>query len=364
MKNKNIITTITFACLILVMSVLCIFNPAEAYSQSERRDLASFPELNASSVATGEFMKGFETYTTDRFPYRDNFRGIKTFFATKVFQKADNNGLYVKDGHISKIEDQANEEMMDYAADRFNFLAENYLKDSNIYFSIVPDKNYFLGQKYNYPYLDYQKFSKDMQSKFNAGKYIDITGLLSADDYYKTDTHWKQECITDIAELLGKEMGTDVSADYKVNVLDNPFYGVYYGQLAIPFKADTIKYLTNSTLDNCKVTYYDTGKAVTGDLYSMEKAFSKDPYEMFLRGVMPLVTLENANPKTDKNLIVFRDSFGSSLAPLLLEGYNKITVVDIRYVNSAFLGNLVDFSNADALFIYSTTLLNNSLAMK
>jgi hypothetical protein len=87
MKNKNIITTITFACLILVMSVVCIFNPAEAYSKSERRELASFPELNVSSLATGEFMKEFETYTTERFPYRDIFRGIKAFFATRIFQK-------------------------------------------------------------------------------------------------------------------------------------------------------------------------------------------------------------------------------------------------------------------------------------
>jgi hypothetical protein len=100
----------------------------------------------------------------------------------------------------------------------------------------------------------------------------------------------------------------------------------------------------------------------------MEKAHGKDPYEMFLSGTQPLLVIENPNAEAERELILFRDSFGSSLAPLLAEGYSKITVVDIRYVNSAFLGGLVDFSEkagreVDVLFLYSTILLNSSLAM-
>ena len=85
---------------------------------------------------------------------------------------------------------------------------------------------------------------------------------------------------------------------------------------------------------------------------------------MFLSGVAPLITIENPNAGTDKELVMFRDSFGSSLAPLLAEGYSKITVVDVRYMQSSLVGNFVDFENSDVLFIYSTALLNNSTAMK
>ena len=35
--------------------------------------------------------------------------------------------------------------------------------------------------------------------------YIDITKLLSEDDYYKTDTHWKMENITHIAEIMAQK---------------------------------------------------------------------------------------------------------------------------------------------------------------
>ena len=68
--------------------------------------------------------------------------------------------------------------------------------------------------------------------------------------------------------------------------------------------------------------------------------------------------------ETDRELIVFRDSFGSSLSPLLVEGYAKVTVVDIRYLNSSLVGNFVKFDDQDVLIIYSTMLLNSSLGLK
>ena len=63
-------------------------------------------------------------------------------------------------------------------------------------------------------------------------------------------------------------------------------------------------------------------------------------------------------------LIVFRDSYGSSLIPLLLEGYKKITVVDIRYVSSRILNNYIKFNNQDILFMYSILTINNSFSMR
>ena len=96
----------------------------------------------------------------------------------------------------------------------------------------------------------------------------------------------------------------------------------------------------------------------------MEKGNGKDPYEIFLGGPLSLVTVENPNAKTDKELIIFRDSFGSSLAPLLIDGYAKITLVDIRYIQSSMIGNFIEFDDQDVLFIYSTLLLNSSLALK
>ena len=96
----------------------------------------------------------------------------------------------------------------------------------------------------------------------------------------------------------------------------------------------------------------------------MEKAAGKDPYELFLSGPKSLLTIENPSAHTEKELIVFRDSFGSSIAPLLAEGYAKITLVDIRYLSPQMLDRFITFTDQDVLFLYSVSVLNNSVTIK
>lgn len=365
MKNKSKVLTLIVAFVFCVITIACNTFPKQVYSEAERRPLAEKPELSVGTVLSGEFMDGFEKYVTDTFPLRDYFRSVKALFSKYVFNKKDNNSLYVASGHISKLEYPKNSQMVDYAQERFDFLYNTYLKDKdvNVYLSIVPDKNYFLAEKNGYPAIDYDEFISDFKNRMDYMKYIDIAPLLSVDDFYKTDSHWKQENITDVAKFIAESMGTSAEAEYKVNTLDNPFYGVYHGQAALPVEPDEIKYLTNDILASCKVSYYDTGVKKSGEIYNMEKAFGKDSYEMFLSGSTPLVEIENEKASTQKELVVFRDSYASSLVPLLVPAYKKITVADIRYLQSSFVGNFIKFDNQDVYFIYSTTLINNSLAM-
>ena len=84
---------------------------------------------------------------------------------------------------------------------------------------------------------------------------------------------------------------------------------------------------------------------------------------MFLSGPLSLVTIENPKCISGKELIIFRDSFASSIAPLLAEGYTKITLADIRYLRSDFLDRFIAFKDQDVLFLYSTLVLNNSKSL-
>ena len=363
---KKIIQTLVVIVLVMTVALSCWFKPHTVYSESERRPLAEKPSLAVSSVASGEFMKNFELYSTDQFPMRDKLRTLKALFVNFFLNKKDNNGLFVAEGHLSKLEYPVNADMVDNAVQKFDYLYNTYLKDTgvNIYLSIVPDKNCFIAEKNGYVSIDYKRFAKEFSNRVNYMKYIDILPLLSADKYYKTDSHWKQEEIVNIAEFIAESMGQDAETEYKINTLDKPFDGVYKGQSALPFKADTIKYLTNTELEDATVRYFDTGVSKEGEMYDMNKAYGKDPYEIFLSGTMPLIEIENENARTEKELVIFRDSFGSSIAPLLVHAYKKITVVDIRYIQSTFVGNYVKFDNQDVLFLYSTTLLNNSTALR
>lgn len=367
MKIKNIIMICVFALIFAVVSIACYLKPDAEFSMGERRELAQKPDATAETIFSGEFSENFELYSADQFPFRDAFRTVKALFTTKVLNKADNNGIYMKEGHISKLEYPENRQMMEYGAKRFRAIYDKFLKENGakVYLSIIPDKNYFLAEKHGYPSIDYEKFIEYFKNEMDFAEYINIVPYLEIDDYYKTDSHWKQEKITGIARYIAEKMGAEgTQIKYNVKTLNKPFYGVYAGQSALPCDADEMKYLTNETLERAVVKYYDTGLPKEGEMYDMKKADGKDPYEMFLSGSMPLITIENMDLEDGKELIIFRDSFGSSIAPLLSLKYRKTTVIDIRYVQSDFLGNLVDFSNKDVLFLYSTTMLNNSNVLR
>lgn len=363
-KNRaDIAFVIIIATAFYVFSLVCWLKPQNEVSEVERRKLTQRPKLETENVMSGKYMADFEKYALDQIPFRQGFRNIKAAFSMYVLGKLDNNELYVDGGYIVKQEYPLNYESLSYAGRRFNYVYEKYLKDTSarVYLSIIPDKNYFSdGDKYLK--IDYDKMVGIMCEKMAFAEYIDIFPELELEDYYRTDTHWRQERITDVAEKLADAMGTELDTEYEINKADELFYGVYFGQLALPVKGDEIYYLTNNEIVNCRVYDYENDRDIS--MYDLSALPSKDPYEMYLYGPLSLVTITNPKADTEKELIIFRDSFGSSIAPLLASGYSKITLVDIRYISPDYLDQFVQFTDQDVLFLYNSAVLNNSETIK
>lgn len=360
MKNK--LTCVLFFGTVFVLSALSLILPRAEFSESERRVLASFPEVSAENIFSGKFSGDFEVFSTDTFPFRDTFRTIKAFSVKNIFLQSDNNKLISKNGHLSKLDYPLNEDMLENAAKKFAYIYETFLKDSgaSVKLSIIPDKNFYLDTlKY-----DYSALFSYMQENMPYAEYIDITDKLALSDYYYTDSHWKQEEIVDVADTLLTSFGKDTVGKVQENTLDTPFYGVWCGQAADFSKSDRLTYLTNDIIDSLIVTSFDTGKPVTVDVYDMEKANGRDGYEMFLSGNSSVTTIENPSRRGGGHLVVFRDSFGGAIAPLLASEYEKVTLIDIRYIPSAAVGSFADFAGADVLFLYSTGMLNASTGLR
>ncbi|MBQ8806076.1 MAG: hypothetical protein IJZ68_06285 [Bacteroidaceae bacterium] len=365
-KKIRIVGISAVAILWLVLTLVTWFKPAGEMSTSERRPLAQFPELSVKTVLSGDFTSKFEDYTLDQFPGRDTFRQLKSIFHYYVMQQSDNNDIYIEDGYAAKLEYPLNQDSLDYANKRFDNIYNKYLKntDVNIYFSVIPDKSYYIGEENGYPVMDYQKLFSNIQENNEWAKYIDITGKLDIQDYYKTDTHWRQENILDVAQLLCEQMGVDKPTTdmFTKEKVEKPFYGVYYGQAALPMPSEEMYILNSDTLSGCIVTDFETNKKTV--VYDKAMWENKDLYDYYLGGAKALLTIENPNATTDRELVIFRDSFGSSITPLFMESYAKVTLVDIRYINSDFVGNFVKFNNQDVLFLYSTLVLNSSSTLK
>ena len=357
MKKMRII----IVALWLALAVFAWVRPADALSESERRPLEQFPELSVKNVFDGSFMEKFEDYTLDQFPLRDAFRGFKANIQLKLFGQKDNNKIYVADGYAAKLEYPYNAASIARAVSRFQYVYDTYLTDCNVFLTVVPDKGYYLAEENGYPAMDYEAMFRDLQTGMPWAKLIDLTDTLVVDSYYRTDTHWRQEAILPAAEKIAAALGV-TTGDYEAVRQDVPFYGVYCGQSALNLQPDEIWLMEADWMEDCRVYDYESG--TWGSIYDLEKLEGQDPYEVYLSGSRSLLTIENPNAASDRELIIFRDSFGSSVAPLLAKDYAKVTLVDIRYVSPMMLGNFIEITDQDVLFLYSTLVLNNSETIK
>ena len=358
-------TLVVVAALWLALVITAWLKPAQDISDAERRKLAQFPKFSASTVLGGTFMDSFEDYAMDQFPLRQTFRQLKSLFHYYVLGQKDNNGIYIAEGSAAKLEYPVNDASVANAGAHFNKIYEMYLTDSeNILFAVVPDKGYYLAPEAGYPALDYEAMVATLEQQLPWAEFADLRNALEADSYYRTDTHWRQELLLDAAGVLCDALGVEPprEADYTQTMVEQPFYGVYYGQAALPMKPDTMYLLESQLLDGCTVFNLETGK--TTGVYDLEKLSGRDPYDVYLSGAAALLTIENPQGQPGRELIVFRDSFGSSMIPLLLQDYAKVTVVDTRYLSADLLGNYIEFSGQDVLFLYSTLILNSSMTLK
>ncbi|MBQ0125041.1 MAG: hypothetical protein KBS59_01795, partial [Clostridiales bacterium] len=295
--------------------------------------------------------------------FRDFFRTVKAHFHTRVLGISENNSLSFKDGQISKIEKNISEASIKYVSEKFNFIYDRYIKESGAraFFIIVPDKNYYFSKKYETPSLDYEKLFLTLENSFPYCEYIDITRSLSLDDYYKTDTHLRQERLLRVQNEIDASMGTRLRGKKYDIVHTGDFLGVLAGQSAMITKSEPMYVLENDVISSFSVYDYELGEYI--QVYDAENT-EKDGYGIFLGGTRALLKIENESAPNDKTLIVFRDSFGSVLSPLLSQEYKETYVVDIRYISSDILWNYLDFENSDVLFVYSTLVLNNGFSLK
>ena len=365
MKKMKIFGLSALVLLWAALTAATWFGPARDFSDSERRKLAQFPDLSVKTVLDGKFMSEFETYSLDQFPLRDTFRRGKALFHYNVLNQKDNNDIYLVDGFAAQLEYPLNEASVSNTVEKFNHIYEKYLTGSEtVIFAPVPDKGYYLAAENGYPAMDYDALFAALEQGMPWARQVDLRDLLSREDYYFTDTHWRQERIAKVAERLCEALGAESfrNGELTQEKVERPFYGVYYGQAALPVEPEEMLVLRNEMLDHCTVYNHETGK--TTGIYDWEKLSSRDLYDVYLSGAAALLTIDNPNARTDKELIVFRDSFGSSLVPLLVKDYRTVTVVDIRYVASDYLDSFLDFHGQDVLFLYSTLILNNSNTLK
>lgn len=356
MKNK--ILSILFVSFLVMFMMLNIFIGDKTLSKSERRKLKQFTRPSITNILNRKFMEDFDEYTIDQFILRDEFRNIKANVNYNIFNKLDNNGIYIIDNYIFKSEYPTNVKSINNFINKINSISNKLTSNNKVYYLIIPDKNYYVNNS-NYLNIDYDYLYERVE-EINY-QYIELRDILSLEDYYKTDTHWKQENLCKVVNRLGEYLNFNTDCNY-IKEEYNSFYGVYLGQSALKIKPEKLTYLVNDNILNSKVYYLEDTK--NNKVYIKENLNNLDSYDIYLDGASSYIEIINNNSNNNRELVLFRDSFGSSLAPLLIDHYSKITLIDIRYITSEQYLNLIEFKDQDVIFMYSTLLVNNSGTLK
>lgn len=329
--------------------------------QSERRAPASMPNLTLQNVISTKYMQQFEDFASDSFIFRDQMRTVRAATVLHLFLQTDKSGLYYDDAVGAGKFEQLKEQALRQTAEKIRKIAGN-LDGLNIYYSYIPDKDVYANR--DYPGFDIDKVLTTLTKELPELTLIDLTDTLSAEDFYRTDLHWNQVKLGNIVDRMGATMGFNVDMGSFQPLTPGTFQGVYTGQIALPVGNDEMVCLVPG--DAVSVSYLNEKSLEweDGTIYDMEAFSGRDPYDIFLRGVKPLIVLENPSSVTERELYLFRDSFSSSLAPLLAQTYRKITLIDLRYIDYSYLSDFISFrKGSDAMFLYSSQVLNNPGAL-
>lgn len=350
MKRKaSIATAAVFLAVLFGFSLLHLALPDREVSRSERRRLAQLPPLSSG------FSDKLEEYMLDQFPLREQLRTVNSLVRLYDLGQADIHGIYLQGGGAFRMDGPLQEKQVRHAAAVFSAVQETYFPSLPAHYVIVPDKN--AKAETGRPRLDTETMRGIVREALPGMTEIDIWDLLSADDYYKTDPHWRQERLLPVAAAICEALGADAPGTFTEKTL-SPFYGAYYGQAALPMAPDTLTYLESADTKAAEVT----GPELDGaqPVYRPELLDGTDGYDVFLSGAQAVLTVTSPNVHNGRHLVLFRDSFGSSLAPLLLGSFERITLVDLRYISAARLTDYADLSDAtDVLYLCSTAVWNN-----
>lgn len=345
----------------LLLSLFVWVYPKKEISNEERRKLNQMPTLNLESYLDSEFSDNFEKYAKDQFPFRFKLRQTKALFNYYVLGIGENNDYFKEDGNIIKIEYPLKENEIIKAANKFNDIREAYFSNKAVNLAIIPDKAYYSSNN-SIPIMDYKELERLLLDNMKATSYIDIKNDLKLNDFYNTDLHLKQDNLESLSLNILRNLNKDTDISYTVEEATNNFKGTYYGHSALLGKRDSINYINNSSIENATVKLLNDDKEYS--VYNFDALNSRDQYDFFLHGAQAIVEINNDLAHDNGELIIFRDSFASNISPYLIPHYKKITLIDIRYIAPQLLGDYVDFSSADILYLYSTTVLNSSSMFK
>lgn len=248
------------------------------------------------------------------------------------------------------------------------------LDDVNVYNMVVPTSvEFYLPKKYS-KYSSSEKESIDYIYSCLSPDVtpIDAYSKLSehTDEYIylRTDHHWAPlgayYAYTAFCEALGMEYHPITDYTEKVK---GGFVGSLYGytnDITLANAPEQFHYfLPPDVTYSVQTYYYDTLAPKNGGALFHEYVEGANCYGMFL-GADAIHTKITTSTQNGRKIVVFKESYGNAFVPFLVNNFEEIYVIDIRYFGTNAVDYIRKIGATDVLFINNCFAANTSSLIK
>lgn len=349
-----------FCGLLIFFSLYGFFVPDREMSENENRVLAKMPAFTVQGLFDGSFMKDFESYLTDQFPFRDEAVYIKSF-TERLWGKTEENGAYIgKDGFLFDGQTSYDEERMAAVAKSVSAFAKKNKKLKTV-FALVPNSTYIYSEKLpeNLELPNQKKQIADFYGKL--GKYVSTIDAVSTllreksnhQVFYRTDHHWTTRGAYSVFKEIMNSYGfKPKDKNFKFYTVSNSFEGTLKAKCTSQNSVDSVEICSpKKSAGTFFIEFSGKSKKRSG-FYFEDKLEGKNHYEVFLGGNYAKLTV-TTKVEEGRKLLVIKDSFANCLLPMLTPYFSKIVVVDPRYMTESVQKVMQDDDFTDILFLYN-----------
>jgi hypothetical protein len=381
-KSKYII--IPFLTITFGFFAINTITPDKNYSFSENRNLEKKPSIK--DIKNNTFTQKFEKYYNDQFAFREEMNKVYkkseiSLNKTKVgnYYLGNNNWIL---GQFSRLLKENEIGSYSNALNKLSEFSNSLGKE--VYYVSTPHKTNML--KHLYPNYVANKENIDInKNKFKASlnkesiNYIDLDEYFLSEFndkerekiYFKTDHHWNGTGAFEGFKAMINTMNLDLNKDklnsyfdeYKIKTpKDKNFVGSYNQNLDMIIKeeeypsyvyreGESYEYFNNNGKRDKKIKEKDV-------IASQRDEKEWDYGGAYMRGAScNMLKIKNKKSLTDKNILLFRDSYEAPMTLMFSDIFREVQIVDPRNIDNIEMTyeEIIKSSDSDiVMFMYNS----------
>jgi len=365
----KLLSWLLIGCIVL-LSIAGLVVEDREFSDSENRKLARWPDFSLSGLLDGSYLQGMGDYIADQFPLRDQWISLNLKLNRLLGQK-ESSGVYLcEDDYLIQIPSAPNEEQHARNLNAINTFARNH-PELNMVMTVAPNAVTIHADKLpeNAPVRDQMADLYHIADTVTGVKVVDVTQTLKshADEYlyYRTDHHWTSLAAYYAFRTIAPELKITAPdmEEYAIYPVSTTFEGTLSSKSGSHSALDTVEIMVPKSGIEYFVTYNSDSNTNICSLYNRAALEQKDHYTVFFGGNYSRVDI-TTTARTERSLLVFKDSYANCMIQFLYPYFDHITMIDPRYYYDNVEHVITSQGITDVLFLYNadTFLGDTSLA--